>query len=188
MKRLFSTVLGLLFAAANFVRPILDIIGLGGVADDLRWWRGTISDWWTWILPFVGLGIIVWANWDALKSRLLLPKEESYVTVEEAGRWLYERLSESGKDMLRSMGRAKGLFDSMDEATATWVKQAAYEGACPIFGRVAEGYPLEPVTKESAEMGAFEQVFGSEDRKAFDLSVRRSDLPRILEYWRKCGA
>jgi len=104
-----------------------------------------------------------------------------YVSMHEAGVWLYSHGSENLRGVIRR--GVPSPFDSIDEHAQALVRNAAVHGAGTLYGRWGQHLPLERIDLASAEYDAFESVLGSDRKLVVDTAILRSDLPRILAYY-----
>lgn len=104
------------------------------------------------------------------------------VSVEDAGRWLYNHGSEKLKTRLTN-GVGKSGYESIADFGASLAKDGAMRAALPIYGRREVDLEMEEIDPAGADFTAFEAVFGADRRLAVDLSVKRSDLPTLLAVW-----
>jgi hypothetical protein len=72
----------------------------------------------------------------------------------------------------------------MPEHAASRFIDAAREGACQLYGRPDRDLPHEKISADQAHTTAFDAVFGdgSKRHRHVDISVRRSDLRRVLRW------
>lgn len=76
MRKILGSVIGLSLPVFHWVRPhsILEWIGLISLSHELEQWGKAVMafshllDYWPFVL---GLGLIIWANWDAIKAKSL---------------------------------------------------------------------------------------------------------------------
>lgn len=108
---------------------------------------------------------------------------EDFIALEDAGRWIYENANEQIRDVLR--GGVPSPFNSIAEHGIAFVREAAVRQVCLIYGRWEPGLPMEEINVADGTFTAFEAVFGTERRLASDLSIKRRDLSRILQWYEK---
>lgn len=106
------------------------------------------------------------------------------IPISEAGAWLYDHASDRIKDALR--GGVPSPFASIAEHGAAFFSTQWAEGRCELYGRLEAGLAMEKLDpKRNRDFTAFEEAFGSDRRKAVDISVKRSDLAVVLAYYEK---
>jgi hypothetical protein len=108
------------------------------------------------------------------------PPDDDFVGCEEAGRRIYNEGSDELKRMIRTLSE-KGRLDDNIMQHAIY---AADDTGIQLWGRWAKGLKMEPIQKDQATLNAFDSVFHTDKSLAIDVSIKRSDLPKLLERFR----
>jgi hypothetical protein len=106
-----------------------------------------------------------------------------YVPIEDAGRWLYENGNERIREVLRA--GVPDPFKSIGAHGAAFFRTLWAEGKCQLYARWETSLSLEPIDYKDGDFSAFESVFGSDRRQPIDWSVRRQDMPPVLDYYER---
>lgn len=64
------------------------------------------------------------------------------------------------------------------------MKNALSKGVIDLYARRGAGFPMERVSSKEMQFDAFEELFGSDRPKLFDLSMRRGDLPKLIRHYK----
>jgi hypothetical protein len=104
-----------------------------------------------------------------------------YIGEHEAGIWLYEHARPRLKKALSEF--VPEPFRTTGQAGTAYIRSGAEKAGCPLFARRGEGFALEPVTvEELGEAQFINKMIGAEPIWR-DVSIRRRDLRRILNYY-----
>lgn len=104
-----------------------------------------------------------------------------FVSLAEAGQWLYANASERLQQHLRSM--VPSTFETITDHAAALFTTEWQQGRCDLYGRRELGLPIEKIDREDGDFSIFSAVFGSDKRPIIDQSVLRRDLRPVLQFY-----